>query len=44
MGSDEARYRAAEQRLWDSVGLAPSERRVHLRNLDVEVRVQEVGE
>jgi 2-hydroxy-6-oxonona-2,4-dienedioate hydrolase len=44
MGLDEARYRAAEQRLWDSVGLAPSERRVHLRNLDVEVRVQEVGE
>jgi 2-hydroxy-6-oxonona-2,4-dienedioate hydrolase len=44
MRSDEATYRAAEQRLWDSVGLAPSERRVHLRNLDVEVRVQEVGE
>jgi 2-hydroxy-6-oxonona-2,4-dienedioate hydrolase len=44
MGLDEAKYRAAEQRLWDSVGLAPSERRVHLQNLDVEVRVQEVGE
>jgi 2-hydroxy-6-oxonona-2,4-dienedioate hydrolase len=44
MGRDEAQYRAAERRLWNSVGLEPSERRVHLRNLDVEVRVQEVGE
>lgn len=44
MRSDEAKYRSAERRLWDSVGLQPSERRVHLRNLDVEVRVQEIGE
>jgi pimeloyl-ACP methyl ester carboxylesterase len=44
MGLDEAKYRAAERRLWDSVGLQPSERRVHLQNLDVEVRVQEIGE
>lgn len=44
MGLDVAKYRAAERRLWDSVGLQPSERRVHLRNLDVEVRVQEIGE
>jgi 2-hydroxy-6-oxonona-2,4-dienedioate hydrolase len=44
MRSDEARYRAAERRLWDSVGLEPSERRVHLQDLDVSVRVQEIGE
>jgi pimeloyl-ACP methyl ester carboxylesterase len=44
MGLDEAKYRAAERRLWDSVGLEPSERRVHLEHLDVEVRVQEIGE
>ena len=44
MRSDESQYRAAERRLWDSVGLQPSERRVHLRNLDVDVRVQEIGE
>lgn len=43
MGSNEAKYRTAERRLWDSVGLEPSERRVHLANLDVEVRVQEIG-
>jgi 2-hydroxy-6-oxonona-2,4-dienedioate hydrolase len=44
MGPDEAKYRAAERRLWDSVGLEPSERRVRLRDLDVQVRVQEIGE
>lgn len=44
MRSDEEKYRAAERRLWDSVGLEPSERRVHLPNLDVEVRIQEIGE
>jgi 2-hydroxy-6-oxonona-2,4-dienedioate hydrolase len=44
VGLNEAKYRAAERRLWDAVGLAPSERRVQLRNLDVEVRVQEFGE
>jgi pimeloyl-ACP methyl ester carboxylesterase len=41
---DEARFRPAEQRLWDSVGVAPSERRVHLARADVTVRIQEVGE
>lgn len=29
--------------MWDSVGLRPSERRVHLQKLDVTVRVQEIG-
>ena len=44
MGSDEARYRSAEGRLWDSFGLEPFEHRVHLEKLDVTVRVQEIGE
>ena len=44
MGSDEAKYRRAERRLWDSVGLEPSEHRLHLQNPDVTVRVQEIGE
>jgi 2-hydroxy-6-oxonona-2,4-dienedioate hydrolase len=44
MGLDEAKYRAAERRLWDSFGLAPTERRVHLEHLDVEIRIQEIGE
>jgi 2-hydroxy-6-oxonona-2,4-dienedioate hydrolase len=44
MGLDEAKYRFAERRLWDSFGLEPTEQRVHLRNLDVTVRVQEIGE
>lgn len=39
-----AKYRAAERRLWKSFGLEPTERRVHLQNLDVTVRVQEIGE
>jgi pimeloyl-ACP methyl ester carboxylesterase len=30
--------------LWDSFGLAPTEQRIHLQNLDVTVRVQEIGE
>jgi pimeloyl-ACP methyl ester carboxylesterase len=44
MGLDEAKYRSAERRLWDSFGLQPTEQRVHLRNLDVTVRVQEIGD
>lgn len=44
MGSDEAKYRTAERRLWESFGLNPTEQRVHLQNLDVTVRVQEIGE
>ncbi len=38
-----ARYRRAEERLWASVGVAPSEHWLHLGRNDVTVRVQEVG-
>lgn len=44
MGSNQAEYRDAERRLWSSFGLEPTERRVHLKGLDVTVRVQEIGE
>lgn len=44
MGFNEAKYRNSERRLWASFGLEPIERRVHLENLDVTVRVREVGE
>lgn len=40
---DEQRYRETEQRLWDSVGREPTERRVTLACTGTEVRVQEVG-
>jgi 2-hydroxy-6-oxonona-2,4-dienedioate hydrolase len=41
---DELRYREAEQRLFAHEGVTPAERRVHLERLDVDVRVQEVGD
>ncbi len=41
---NEAKYRVAENKLWDSVGIAPSERYVTLPRIGVKVRVQEVGE
>lgn len=41
---DEARYREAERRLWDWVGVTPTEQRLHLERTNVTVRVQEVGE
>ncbi len=44
MGLDEVGYRRAERRLWESFGLEPTEQRVHLQNLDVTVRIQEIGE
>ena len=44
MGSNELKYREAERRLWDSFDLAPTERRVHLKRLNVTVRVQELGD
>jgi len=44
VANNEARYREAEQRLWDSVGVTPIERRVHLGRTGVSVRVLEVGE
>jgi pimeloyl-ACP methyl ester carboxylesterase len=37
------RFRETEQRLWESVGVAPTERCVHLDRADCAVRVQEVG-
>lgn len=44
MRLDEAKCRSAEGRLWDSFALEPVEQRVHLKHLDVKVRVQEIGE
>jgi pimeloyl-ACP methyl ester carboxylesterase len=41
---NEARYRAAEQRLWQSRGMVPSERRLVLRRDGLEVRIQEAGD
>jgi 2-hydroxy-6-oxonona-2,4-dienedioate hydrolase len=41
---DEDRYRAAERRLWTSVGMTPTEERLPLARTGVTVRVQEVGE
>lgn len=44
MGAAEQRYREAEQRLWDHVGVDPAERRLALDRHRVQVRVQELGE
>lgn len=41
---DEAKFRELERRLWDSVGITPTESRVPLKRTGVSVRVQEVGE
>ena len=41
---DEGRYRAAEQRLWAEVGVAPRERFIRLRRIGTTLRVQEVGD
>lgn len=41
---NEAAYREAERRWQQSQGVQPTERRVHLKQLDCEVRVQEVGD
>jgi pimeloyl-ACP methyl ester carboxylesterase len=41
---NEARYRAAEDRLWASVGARPTERVLELSRTRVTVRMQEVGE
>ncbi len=43
MGKQIERFRQAEQRLWQSVGVEPRERRVQLRTGEM-VRVQETGE
>ncbi len=41
---DEARFRQSEQRLWDSVGLRPTERFLSLARVGTRVRVQEWGD
>lgn len=41
---DERRYRESERRLWVSVGVSPTEQRLHLGRNHAAVRVQEVGE
>ena len=41
---NELAYRAAERRLWRSIGAQPVERRIRLERIGVDVRVQEVGE
>jgi pimeloyl-ACP methyl ester carboxylesterase len=43
MDDREARYRGAEARLWRSLGVEPSERRVRLQRIGIDVRVQELG-
>ena len=43
MGKQVDRYRQCEQRLWDSVGVKPNDRRVRLRTGGM-VRVQETGD
>ena len=40
---DQARFFEAERELWNSLGVSPVERRVHLARNDVEIRLQEVG-
>ena len=41
---NEARYRDAERRFWDSVGAQPTERRIDLARTGLSVRVREVGD
>jgi 2-hydroxy-6-oxonona-2,4-dienedioate hydrolase len=40
---NEAAYRAAEHKLWQSIGADPIERWIHLAHNEVDVRIQEVG-
>ncbi|HET9758007.1 MAG TPA: alpha/beta hydrolase [Candidatus Limnocylindrales bacterium] len=40
---NERAYRAAEQRLWQSIAVDPVERWIHLERNDVDVRIQELG-
>ena len=41
---NEARYREAERRLWESVGVTPTEQQIRLDRTGVTVRVQEAGD
>jgi pimeloyl-ACP methyl ester carboxylesterase len=40
---NESAYRVAERRLWHSIGARPTERRIHLDRIGVDVRLQELG-
>lgn len=44
MAIGSAEYQQAERALWDSFGLQPTEKRIHLKRLDVTVRIREVGD
>lgn len=41
---DEARYRASEQKVWQTVGLSPTEQRVRLPCTGTSIRIQTVGD
>src|SRR5438132_13442169 len=41
---NESRYRDAERKFWESLGVTPTERRIHLKRADVTVRIQEIGD
>ncbi len=41
---NELRYREAERRLWQSLGVNPTEQRLHLDRLGATIRAQEMGE
>jgi hypothetical protein len=41
---NEVRYRQAERRLWESLGVTPTEQRVQLGRTNIMVRVQEFGQ
>lgn len=43
VGVNEVRYRDVERRLWESVGVTPTEQHVHLSHAGVTIRAQEVG-
>ena len=42
--ANQARFLEAERQLWESLGVTPAERRIHLARNNVEVRIQELGE
>ncbi len=44
MARNETRYREAERRFWESLGVSPTERRLALPHTGATVRIQEVGE
>ena len=41
---NQARFLDAERKLWESLGVTPTSRRIHLPRNDVEARIQEIGE